>query len=526
MGSVVSGVGDVDGDGRADLVAGAPDGDLALSVFGRGQAVVYSSGTGQALFSWYGLGNQDGFGAAVAGVGDTDGDGVPDVLVGTRVFVNGYVRLYSGANGSLIKHLDAPLGHDGFGWSVAPAGDLDADGFADFIVGARGADPAGFTNAGRVLVYSGLTLQPILVLDGKANNLFLGKVVAGGEDADGDGTPDILAQGTGVGAGSVHLFSGRTGQQLRQHDGILGLNASLGNALAFLGDLSFDGASEYIIADQYFSSGGSLNGSVWVRSGASGQELWQEKGQKADVRFGSAVAGLGDLNGDGSPDFAIGASRESRQWQTAHTGTAWVYSGGDFMCLQVLPGDHPFDHDVFEFGASLAAVGDADGDGRADLAVGAPGTDALGIAEHGRALIYRFDSNLRSSSPALSTGLGGNWSVEIDFPASYAGRTYVFLPSPVDPNSDLDEDWFTWQGVKLPLIDSNMARVMLSRTPQGWYGTRGVLDGMGHATVGVNAAPGALAGLAGTSIRFAAVLTPSGPSGPVGSGAVTLRLRP
>lgn len=526
LGAALSSVGDLDGDGLADLVAGAPDGVLALNVFGRGQAAAYSSASGLQLFAWDGVGAVDGFGAAVAGVGDTDGDGVPDVLVGTRVFTNGYVRLFSGATGALLTHIPAPAGDDGFGWSVAPAGDLDADGFADFAVGARGADPGGRSNAGRVLIYSGLSHQPILLLNGKVSNLFLGKVVAGDADADGDGTPDILAHGNGAGQGSVHLFSGRTGLQVRQHDGVVGQNVALGHALAFLGDLDLDGASEYILADQYFQASGLLSGGAWVHSGATGTELFRARGDKPDVRFGSAVAALGDVNGDGSPDFAVGASRETRQWSISHTGTARVYSGADFMCLQVAPGDHPFYHDVYEFGAALAGVGDADGDGRGDLAVGAPGTTTPGLTDQGRVFLYGFDAQLRTSSPAISTGQGGHWTADLDFSAAEAGRGFLFLPSPVDPNSTLDELWIEWQGVKLPIIDSAMARLMRAQVPPGWSGTHGTLDAAGRATVGLTLPPGAMSGFAGSVVRFAAVLTPAGGQLPASSAALSLRFLP
>ncbi len=526
LGAALSSVGDLDGDGLADLVAGAPDGVLALNVFGRGQAAAYSSATGLQLFAWDGVGAVDGFGATVAGVGDTDGDGVPDVLVGTRVFTNGYVRLFSGATGALLTHIPAPAGDDGFGWSVAPAGDLDADGFADFAVGARGADPGGRSNAGRVLIYSGLSLQPILLLNGKVSNLFLGKAVAGGADADGDGTPDILAHGNGAGQGSVHLFSGRTGMQVRQHDGVVGQNVALGHALAFLGDLDLDGASEYLIADQYFQASGLLSGGAWVHSGVTGAELFRARGDKPDVRFGSAVAALGDVNGDGSPDFAVGASRETRQWSINHNGTARVYSGADFMCLQVAPGDHPFYHDVFEFGAALAGVGDANGDGRGDLAVGAPGTTAPGLPDQGRVFLYGFDAQLRTSSPVIATGQGGQWTAELDFSAAAAGRDFLFLPSPVDPNSTLDELWIEWQGVKLPIIDSPMARLMRAQVPPGWSGTHGSLDASGRASVSLTLPPGAMSGMAGSVVRFAAVLTPTAGLPPASSAALSLRFLP
>jgi hypothetical protein len=527
LGSTLAAAGDLDGDQCGDVIVGAPQGDLALSTFRRGHVIVYSGNTGSVIHVFDGLQSTDGFGGSVAGLGDVDGDGVPDLIAGARHFVGNYVRVFSGLTGGLLVHHTAPAGADGFGWALAPAGDLDADGRADYWIGARGADPGGLTNAGTVTAYSGLTHLPLLTCSGTAANLFLGKAIAGGEDLDGDGTADLIAHSNGLGAGSVHCFSGATGALIRQHDGTIGQNVSMGHSLASIGDVDLDGCADYLYGDQYSISGGQEVGRAWLRSGLTGNLLWYQAGRTLKDRFGCAVAGLGDINGDQSPDFAVGACNEERNWSTDHRGTVSVFSGAEFMLLQFLPSDDPGFDGVKEFGAAIAGIGDANGDLRADFVVGAPRSGPGGHGDNGRVVLYSFDSFLRSSSASLSAVTGGVWGAEIDFPAAYAGRAYKLIPSPVRPNDELDEEWAVWRGVALPLVISHAGRRMWNDPYAMWSNAQGVLDAQGDAHAFLTAPASVIQNFAGTATRLVAVVLPSASDpDPAASGAMTLRFTP
>ncbi|MFG0319527.1 MAG: integrin alpha, partial [Planctomycetota bacterium JB042] len=162
----VSDLGDVDGDGVPDVLVGAPgaqaDGDLAP----EGRAVVLSGADGTPIREWFGTDDLGLFGQAVAGVGDVDQDGRPDVLIGAPAAVSGTGQvtgaafLHSGFDGSLIRSFHGDEELERFGAAVHAAGDVDQDGVPDVIVGGPGATPNGI-ESGRAVVYSGATGDPL-----------------------------------------------------------------------------------------------------------------------------------------------------------------------------------------------------------------------------------------------------------------------------------------------------------------------------------------------------------------------------
>ena len=144
----------------------------------------------------------DRFGTSVSIAGDVDGDGVPDFVVGapaSRVsffFGAGSAYVFSGANGGLIYRKNGPALGFGLGRSVSGAGDVDSDGFDDFIAGASGADPDGLTDAGSAFVYSGADGSVIHRIDGATSGDLLGLSVSGAGDVDGDGLSDFIIGAT------------------------------------------------------------------------------------------------------------------------------------------------------------------------------------------------------------------------------------------------------------------------------------------------------------------------------------------
>ncbi|KPL02785.1 MAG: hypothetical protein AMJ90_04850 [candidate division Zixibacteria bacterium SM23_73_2] len=154
FGYSVSGAGDVDGDGYADLIVGARYNDAGGS--GAGRAYVYSGQTGALLYTFTGEASTDQFGESVSGAGDVDGDGYADLIVGAVLTYTGRAYVYSGQTGALLYTFNGEAANDQFGCSVSGAGDVNKDGYADLIVGARYND-AGGGGAGRAYVYSCIT---------------------------------------------------------------------------------------------------------------------------------------------------------------------------------------------------------------------------------------------------------------------------------------------------------------------------------------------------------------------------------
>ena len=151
-----------------------------------------------------------------------------------------------------------------------------------------------------------------------------------------------------------------------------------GRAVANCGDVNGDGADDFIVGAPMASHNGTASGSVFVYSGADGSLLHTRHGWSAGDRFGWSVAGLGDVNGDGFDDFAIGAPR----WNNRR-GRVYVIAGGSFSQLYKRNGQRSGD----DFGYAVGGDADVDGDGRPDFIVGAPNNDDAG-SKAGAAYVY------------------------------------------------------------------------------------------------------------------------------------------
>jgi len=211
FGYSVDGGADVDGDGTSDLVVGgayftsAPQGGVVRVLSGSTFATLWSTPVAPA---------RDGLGSSVAFVGDVDGDGYSDVLAGARQpFAGGvgYARLYSGANGSLLLQLTAAPLQRAFGSSVAAAGDADCDGLPDLAIGAPDSSTGG-TLSGVVRIYSGASATVLAEYVGAPGSR-LGTCVRGGGDISGEGWPDLVlgapTEASGAGqSGAAYAFSG------------------------------------------------------------------------------------------------------------------------------------------------------------------------------------------------------------------------------------------------------------------------------------------------------------------------------
>jgi len=219
LGVCVAGIGDVDADGFDDFAAGAhlfdDGGPIADN---RGQIRVYSGQTGGQIYSLTGEGAGDNFGWAVNAAGDVNADGIPDIVVGAPLndalgSNTGRVYIYSGPDGALLHTFTGERASDKLGLTVAPAGDIDADGHADVLTGAWWHDEGDDSsdNRGRAYAFSGRTGVPLFTITGEARRDHLGRPVAGAVDINGDGTPDMLigardSDSFGEDAGRAYLF--------------------------------------------------------------------------------------------------------------------------------------------------------------------------------------------------------------------------------------------------------------------------------------------------------------------------------
>jgi len=237
FGASVVALGDVDGDGAADFAVSAPGvrgsglHDGWTSPEGGGRVFIYSGRTASVIRvltdQWA------GFGASMANIGDVNGDGVADLAVGSPMASPqegplagaprvGRVWVYSGADGAVIRMLEgAAVGSD-FGWAVAAAGDINGDGVGDLIVGAPGAAAS---DPGAAFVYSGADWSVLHTLVGERAGDRFGFAVAGGIDVpveegenEDDGVPEFLigapghdVEGVGEDAGRAYAFDGATG---------------------------------------------------------------------------------------------------------------------------------------------------------------------------------------------------------------------------------------------------------------------------------------------------------------------------
>ena len=229
FGVSVSGAGDVNDDGKADFIVGAHGDDPAGGGNDAGSAYVFSGADGSLLYQVSGDTGGDRFGISVSGAGDVSGDGRADFIVGAYQDDPagggnnaGSAYVYSGADGSLLYQVSGDTAIDFFGYSVSGAGNVNGDGKADFIVGARFDDPVGGGNdAGSTYVFSGAGGSLLYQRIGDTAGDSFGFSVSGAGDVNGDGKADFIVgahlddpAGGGSDAGSAYVYSGADGSLL------------------------------------------------------------------------------------------------------------------------------------------------------------------------------------------------------------------------------------------------------------------------------------------------------------------------
>jgi hypothetical protein len=383
------------------------------------------------------------FGRSVAGIGDVNGDGIGDLVIGAPGADTVYV--ISGKDQTVIRTISDPdgLAKYQFGWAVVDVGDWDKDGFDDFAVGApgiAGVTPLPCTSIpckpdpqwGRVLVFSGTTGALIKEFNAPEATMEFGYSIAPLGDLNGDGK-QVLAVGSpvlGAGYGIVYAVSGSNGSEIWKatEPGINPpgpqLRASFGSALAVLHDINGDGKPDLLVGAPFHDDGtGKNSGAAYVLSGADGKQLRSHVPPQivGNDQFGISVTNASDQNKDGVDDYLIGDPKNAK---------VYLFNGADGTLLNGIASKQLNDG----FGFATALVSDYDGDGVPDFFISAPDGDRLYLMNNGGTEILHVPNpapGTQSFGRALSAtkDLGGDPGLDLLVGApgevSGSGAAYV-----------------------------------------------------------------------------------------------------
>jgi FG-GAP repeat len=432
----VSTAGDVDGDGYSDVIVGSPDYDHGE--YNEGRVFLYlGSENGLSITpAWTAESDQASasFGHAVATAGDSNNDGFGDVVVGAPFFDNGEedegrVFLYYGsasgpsATPDWIDELDYPDSR--FGYAVSTAGDINADGYDDLIVGAPWwsfQEPEG----GYIKIYLGSPAGPDsnLGLSQPQAGAHTGISVATAGDVNGDGYDDLIYGIEGYSNDQVH-----EGRALLKYGSASGPvssgwlpegnqdNAQFGHAVAPAGDVNGDGYADIIVGAYLYDNDQADEGRAYLFLGSvdgpSATADWMAEGDMTSTSFGHAVAPAGDVNGDGYADVIIGACTYNSE------GRAFVYLGSSGGLADTADWFTEGNQGGSGFGFSVCTAGDVNGDGFSDIVVGASAYDHDEVNE-GRVYLYHGAADGLAATAGW-TGEGDQSDSQFGWSVSSAG---------------------------------------------------------------------------------------------------------
>ncbi len=415
---------DLDGDGHPEVAISAGYAQVDSDINRIGRVYVYrGTATGPdrtAVTVLDAPADAAYFGKGLAAC-DMNGDGYPDLVVGAPRTARGdgnnrgRIYLYRGGPTGIDpaappQILDIMFAHE-LGWSLACAGDVNGDGFGDLVVGAPLTARAGMTlGAGMVYIFYGASDRITLVSKLVSTDVSLSKFgvsVAGPGDLDGDGYDDVVigapdAQRNGMPAGRVYIVRGRPsgpaeGDLELLENPIDNMWTRFGNVVSAAGDLDLDGFPDFVVGAPDLGAGRIHVYRGGLAAGMGATLVRTIDGPDGDMgRFGQALSGGSDTDGDGRSDVVVGANCAPTQPNVCGAGRAYLLHGDATQFLvpgPVFTGAAP-DH---RFGETVSIASDLDGDGRADLVSGG----ALFMAELGRVDVF-LTGSADPSKPSLT----------------------------------------------------------------------------------------------------------------------------
>jgi hypothetical protein len=350
-------------------------------------------------------------GFALASAGDVNGDGYADAIVGAHGWSNGesgegkallYLGSPSGLSTTASWSAEGGVAGAGYGRVVASAGDVNGDGYDEVLVGAPFLDHE-LTDEGRADLYlgspSGLAATPAWTVEGNQASAMFGWSLGTAGDTNRDGFADVIVGAPGTTNGET-----REGRALLYLGSAAGLTPSpawsaesnqsdafLGRGVATAGDVNGDGHADAIVGADGFGNGQAGEGRAWlylgVASGLAILPVWSAESDQAGAHFGTTVSTAGDVNGDGFADVIVGAVDFDGPAGT-NAGKAYVFQGHP-NGLSLVPLWTADGHSPSSFlGFPVAAAGDVNGDGFGDVVVGEPFDDGVAGLDVGRALVF------------------------------------------------------------------------------------------------------------------------------------------
>jgi len=320
--------GDVNGDGFGDVIVGSYLYSNDLHLEGRAWVYLGSPGGLATTPSWRVEGDQlnVNLGGSVAGAGDVNGDGFDDVIVGVVNYFDGQqaegrALLYLGSAAGLdlvpVWSVEGNQTFSGFG-SVASAGDVNGDGFDDVIVGAQSMNHPE-RDEGRAFLYlgspSGPSTVPSWTAESDQLDAAFGRPARSAGDVNGDGFDDVIIGALEFpGGGRAYLYLGSAAglSALPAWIASGGQGGAQFGIVSGAGDLDGDGYADVIVGSPSFNHPQNNEGRIQIFYGSpAGLALnagWSFEINQALAQFGGAVAGAGDVNGDGFDDVIAGAS--------------------------------------------------------------------------------------------------------------------------------------------------------------------------------------------------------------------------